>query len=247
MKELQCGHKMPVLCGVSRSKVKCTKKCTIVLKCGHICGGDCYKCVNFSLHCPCKMKIESFCACGRMRYNRYCGEPASYCPKCEPRKETDVQRPLNFSIKKEEDIRKDKSYPTSHEEQKKEESKFDYKMKSASKSRRKGEEEKDIKFSEVYQDGLNKMEELRRSMRRMRVNYNSSIKGDINFINQVEVLGGLYFNHPDNEAGEGKYREVVKRLDELLEYRDAYFNNLKKEERDEMMERILNGKEGLRN
>ena len=235
---------MPIFCGVSRNKVKCAKKCTVQLKCGHTCAGDCYKCVMFTLHKPCKLKIEGFCTCGRMKYNGYCGEPRTYCPKCQPPAEINKKEEEAGERREEnkgEGIRKGGGGGGGggggwRDGGRREEGR----MEDGGRRREEGG------IYMLYQEGVDKIEELRRSMRRMHVNYKSSILGDIYFVSQIENIEGLYFNRLENDIGEEKYREVVGRLDALLEYRDAYFNNVRKEERDEMMNRILQTKEDVK-
>ena len=259
---------MPIPCGVSRNKVKCSKKCTVQLKCGHTCAGDCYKCVMFSLHKPCRLKIEGFCTCGRMKYNGYCGEPRTFCPKCQPpaeimkrEEETGGRREERGGRREDEGGRREEGR---RDEGRREENKWEEGKKREGGKREGGGGWRDAGRREegrrdeggrrreeggiymLYQEGVDKIDELRRSMRRMHVNYKSSILGDIYFVNQIENIEGLYFNRLENDADEEKYREVVGRLDALLEYRDAYFNNMRKEERDEMMDRILQGREEVK-
>ena len=247
---------MPILCGVSRNKVKCAKKCTLQLACGHTCAGDCYKCVMFTLHKPCKLKIEGFCTCGRMKYNGYCGEPRTYCPKCQPPAEPTKREEDTGGRREEEGGRREEGrwVEGKGEGRKREGGKRegggggwrDGAKREEGRREEGGRRREEGGIYMLYQEGVDKIEELRRSMRRMHVNYKSSILGDIYFVNQIENIEGLYFNRLENDAGEEKYREVIERLDALLEYRDAYFNNVRKEERDEIMNRILQSKEEVK-
>jgi hypothetical protein len=69
--KLKCGHPSKVYCGLktenSLSGIKCKKKCTKLLKCGHPCRKKCFElCHSLSAtqkmngyHIPCEHKIES--------------------------------------------------------------------------------------------------------------------------------------------------------------------------------------------
>lgn len=162
---------MPIFCGVSRNKVKCAKKCTVQLKCGHTCAGDCYKCVMFTLHKPCRLKIEGFCTCGRMKYNGYCEEPRTYCPKCQPPAE---------ATKNEEEVggRREEEGGRREEGRRKENKGEGTRKREGGGGWRDGgrrEEGEEGGIYMLYQEGVDKIEELRRSMLRMHVNYKREI------------------------------------------------------------------------
>lgn len=72
-----------VACSEDSISVKCEKKCTETLPCGHPCKGTCYTCFQGTLHQSCQEKCKKTYICGHL-CTKKCSEPCGICDKkCE--------------------------------------------------------------------------------------------------------------------------------------------------------------------
>ncbi|NXT67826.1 ZNFX1 protein, partial [Chaetops frenatus] len=80
---LKCGHKQKVECCIARTGrrefVKCERKCSVTLACGHECSGSCHTCFGGRFHKACNSPCKRILICSHK-----CQEPCTTeCPPCQ--------------------------------------------------------------------------------------------------------------------------------------------------------------------
>lgn len=78
---LRCGHSQEDSCfyKTQTEEPSCWTSCTHVLKCGHVCPGNCHMCYQGRFHVPCDHQCERLLICSHT-----CREPCtSDCPPCK--------------------------------------------------------------------------------------------------------------------------------------------------------------------
>ncbi|XP_074776511.1 NFX1-type zinc finger-containing protein 1 [Athene noctua] len=81
---LKCGHNQQVKCWMTEemkheTPVECKTKCSVTLKCGHVCSGSCHTCFEGRFHKPCNSPCKRFLVCSHK-----CQQPCTAeCPPCQ--------------------------------------------------------------------------------------------------------------------------------------------------------------------
>lgn len=79
-----CDHTCKVECYKKPSELSCPQKCdSVLLNCGHKCGGTCSQCINSTMHIACQQKCNYTLPCSH-KCTSLCSVPCPPCSKvCE--------------------------------------------------------------------------------------------------------------------------------------------------------------------
>ena len=78
-KVLPCGHTATLECSMDVEDVTCRTACGHVMSCGHLCGGDCTRCLWGRMHIGCRQRCGRPLVCNHLCDDYCCG----VCPPCQ--------------------------------------------------------------------------------------------------------------------------------------------------------------------